>query len=110
MATSGDMVSSSGPYTDVGPTEIRIVEIQPGDFDDPIQLKLKVVGIEDGPVYDALSYVSKLTAGSVKELTPLKKAKVVANKTFFMPLGADLEAAIRQQRLKGSTSSAIQVL
>lgn len=126
MATSEDVGSCSGPYRELGPTEIRIVEIQPGEFDDPIEMRLKVVDIKDEPVYDALSYVWKLdddlvdteseaSSGAQSEnfvdtQESLYEAKIVTDGIFFVPLGANLEAAIRHLRPKNSPPSAACVL
>jgi hypothetical protein len=37
--------------------ELRILGLLPGAFGDPLRCQLRVVAIEDGPVYDALSYM-----------------------------------------------------
>jgi hypothetical protein len=41
------------------------VEILPGEFDDPIEIAVKTVDLQDEPLYDALSYVWNPTDGTV---------------------------------------------
>lgn len=97
---SSDVLVSSVVYTSLLPTEIRVVEIQPGGFHDHIEIVIKVVNLDDHPIYDALSYVWHPQDGSIENSDTLDVARVFAHQTFLMPLGANLEAAIRHLRLQ----------
>jgi len=44
-------------YTPLGPSDIRLVDIMPGRFDDPIKICIRTVDLRSSPLYAALSYV-----------------------------------------------------
>lgn len=113
MATSESRSQSLGVYENLLPNEIRVVEIKPGKFDDLIKIVLKVVKLDDEPVYDALSYVwhpKDYTIDTLKELKLCGVATVLTYKNLPMPLGANLEAAIRHLRPEVSDPSASRIL
>ncbi|EAT90371.1 hypothetical protein SNOG_02159 [Parastagonospora nodorum SN15] len=109
-----DVPVTTGVYNPLGPTEIRLVEILPGAFDDPIDINISVVDLKNDPVYDALSYVWHAKDGTVDTKKPLGFAIVLNNDSYRIPIGANLEAAIRYLRfprlMKSIYSSAKQVL
>jgi hypothetical protein len=58
------------------PTEIRLVEVLPAEFEDPIEINIKVMDLEAQPVYDALSYVWHPHDSTVDTSQPLRPALV----------------------------------
>lgn len=103
--TSIETLDFSAVYTSLLPTQIRVVEIQPGDFHDPIEIFVKVVDLEEHPMYDALSYVWNPEDGSVPASETLMVARILPHEGLSMPLGANLEAAIRHLRLPHISST-----
>ncbi|KAH3916670.1 hypothetical protein HBI56_048710 [Parastagonospora nodorum] len=100
-----DVPVTTGVYNPLGPTEIRLVEILPGAFDDPIDINISVVDLKNDPVYDALSYVWHAKDGTVDTKKPLGFAIVLNNDSYRIPIGANLEAAIRYLRFPSSQTS-----
>jgi hypothetical protein len=98
MASLLQEPTTSDSYTPLGSTEIRLVEILPGQFDDPIEIKIAIVDLKDNPTYDALSYVWKPRDGTVDTSQPLDHAFVLNHSSFSIKIGANLEAAIRHLR------------
>src|SRR6186997_769638 len=59
-AANSDTGPSHGsyPYTPlIGPKVIRLIDLQPGQKDDPVSVRLFSVSLESAPPYDAISYV-----------------------------------------------------
>ncbi|KAH7408100.1 heterokaryon incompatibility protein-domain-containing protein [Phaeosphaeria sp. MPI-PUGE-AT-0046c] len=110
VTTAEDKSRPSGIYEELLPSQIRLVEVLPGEFEDPIELRIKVVDLEDEPLYDALSYVWHPKDGTVDTSRPLNRAKLVGHEVFLIAIGANLDSAIRHLRAKVSTSSAPQKL
>ncbi|KAF7670641.1 hypothetical protein GT037_011220 [Alternaria burnsii] len=78
MATTGD---------------IRILELLPGSFADPLQCRLRVAAIENNPAYDALSYMWGDPS--------LPKTSIYLDDEIF-PVTQSLENALRHMRLQDS--------
>jgi hypothetical protein len=77
-----------GPlYSPLGHTEIRLVEIHPGEFDDPIAISINSVDIANSPSYDALSYVWDPQDGTVNPTSPVKPALVINHNSYPINLG-----------------------
>jgi len=94
------------PYRPLGPTQIRIVEILPGDFEQPIEIVLKTVDLEDKPTYDALSYVWNPTDGTIDVSKALQPAVIKGTEDFVIQITRNLDVAIRYLRQdKFSTST-----
>lgn len=70
--------------------DIRILELHPGSFHDPLRCRLRVAAIENDPVYDALSYMWG---------DPSPKGKIMLDGEAF-PVTASLENALRHVRLR----------
>jgi hypothetical protein len=69
--------------------DIRILKLLPGSFEDTLRCRLRVVALEDDPVYECLSYMwgSPSYTGSI----------ILENETFHVTLS--LENALRHVRL-----------
>lgn len=89
-------------YGSLGPTEIRIVHIQQGEMHDPVEIVIEVVNLDAHPVYDALSYVWNPRDKVVDSVEPWTTcsgvATVRADHMVGLPLGKNLESAIRHLR------------
>lgn len=90
--------SRLSPYGPLGPTEIRLVEILPGKFDDPIEIAIRPVDLSTHPTYDALSYAWNPDNGTIEEDSPLVLATVRNCDDFSVQLGPNLSLAIRYLR------------
>jgi hypothetical protein len=88
------------PFSPLGHTEIRLVEIHPGEFDDPIAISINSVDLANNPSYDALSYVWDPQDGTINPTSPVKPALVINHDSYPINLGPNLDAAIRYLRLK----------
>jgi hypothetical protein len=84
-AHKGSRASSCSPYSELGPTEIRVVDILPGSFDD----------LQDNPIYEALSYVSNPRDRSVQLDKVLQPAVLKNFENHPVEIGVNLDAAIR---------------
>ena len=73
--------------------DIRILDLLPGSFGDPLQCRLRVAAIESNPAYDALSYMWGDPS--------LPKASIYLDKEVF-PVTQSLESALRHVRLQDS--------
>jgi hypothetical protein len=101
--------SRYGYYT-LGATEIRVVDIQPGQLDEPIHVSIRVVDLQNKPRYEALSYVWNPTMGSLdfwctrafNERHGVNKTHkimvVTASLATYLPIGWNLAAAMRHLR------------
>ncbi|KAF1960534.1 hypothetical protein CC80DRAFT_464631 [Byssothecium circinans] len=86
------------PYAriDTESDEIRLIEILPGNFDDYIELHLRVASLQRDLDYDALSYVWKPLYGmSGKEVAPVI---VKGQQDHRISIGENLDAALRHLR------------
>ncbi|KAJ4363884.1 hypothetical protein N0V83_009336 [Neocucurbitaria cava] len=72
--------------------DLRILELLPGSFEDPLQCRLHVAAIENDPVYDALSYMWG---------DPSRKGEIILDGEAF-PVTESLENALRHVRLRDS--------
>lgn len=68
--------------------QIRLVKIEPGNFEDDIHVHLSIVSLEDQPVYEALSY----TWGDLNVTAPIS----LDGKPFHVT--TNMEAALRRLR------------
>jgi hypothetical protein len=73
--------------------DIRILELLPGSFEDPLHCRLRVAAIESDPAYDALSYMWG------NPLSP--KGRIFLDDELF-PVTESLENALRHVRLRDS--------
>lgn len=73
--------------------DIRILDLLPGSFGDPLQCRLRVEAIESNPAYDALSYMWGDPS--------LPKASIYLDNKVF-PVTQSLESALRHVRLQDS--------
>jgi hypothetical protein len=89
-------------YDSLGSTEIRLVGVLPAGFEDPIEVNIKVVDLETGPVYDALSYVWHPQDGTVDPSQPLWPALVNNHSSLPALISANLDAAICHLRPRKS--------
>jgi hypothetical protein len=88
----------SSPYIliDTRSDEIRLVDIRPGEFNDPIELDLHTASLRDCPQYDALSYVwNPLYGMSGNAIDPVT---VKNSGDCIVLVGENLDAAIRHLR------------
>jgi hypothetical protein len=72
--------------------DIRILELLPGSFSDPLHCVLRVAAIETDPVYDALSYMWG---------DPSPTGRIILDGEAF-PVTQSLENALRHVRLRES--------
>jgi hypothetical protein len=100
MADSATCPTRNDLYSPLGPTDIRLVEILPGDFGDQIEITIDVADLEDQPLYDALSYVWHPHDGTIERSDSLEIAIVRNHNSYPIPLGANLDSAIRHLRPK----------
>lgn len=78
--------------------EIRVLTILPGCFDEPLQASLRIICLDAGPIYKALSYVwgDPSNAGDSGNTLEIGNSKV--------PITTNLQMALRQLRsLAGDT-------
>ncbi|TAQ90805.1 hypothetical protein B7494_g827 [Chlorociboria aeruginascens] len=54
---SNQQVTGPIPFVALHEHQIRLLDLQPGNFDDGIQCTLRIVSLDDLPSYEALSYV-----------------------------------------------------
>jgi len=85
-------------YTALGATEIRLVEILPGAFEDTIALNIHVVDTRTNPSYDALSYVWHPEDGTIDTSKSVELATIMNHQDASIELGTNLDAAIRHFR------------
>lgn len=83
-STANDRMETTG--------DLRILELLPGSFGDPLECRLRVAAIESHPVYDALSYMW----GDLS-----LKGKIILDGEAF-PVTGSLENALRHMRLRDS--------
>ncbi|KAF2828788.1 hypothetical protein CC86DRAFT_319850, partial [Ophiobolus disseminans] len=106
--------TSKHPYNALGTAEIRLVNLLPGEFEDPIELEIITVDLLHKPLYDALSYVWHPRDGTIDTMRSLKPALIVNFKSYPIPIGANLDAAIQRSHqvglMKSIYSSAQRVL
>jgi hypothetical protein len=95
---------SRAGFHKLGATEIRVVDIQPGQFDDPIQVSIRVVDFQDEPQYEALSYVWNPTTGPINPRNDHDPKILVttASSATYLPIGWNLDIAIRHLRHKNT--------
>lgn len=86
------LTASVGKYRMETTGDLRILELLPGSFDDPLQCRLRVAAIEDDPVYDALSYMWG---------DPSPKGRIILDGEAF-PVTESLENALKHVRLQDS--------
>lgn len=72
--------------------DLRILELLPGSFDDPLHCRLRVAAIESDPIYDALSYMW----GDL-----FSNGRIFLDGEAF-PVTGSLEDALRHVRLRDS--------
>jgi hypothetical protein len=82
------------PYhpLDAEKKEIRLLTIQPGEWDDVVRCRLDTVSLDEKPVYEALSYV---WGGSVDE--PAERAGIIVDAVGTM-VTVNLQRALRRLR------------
>ncbi|OAL47979.1 hypothetical protein IQ07DRAFT_646176 [Pyrenochaeta sp. DS3sAY3a] len=97
--------SRLSPYSPLGPTEIRLVEILPGKFNDPIEIAIRPVDLSTSPAYDALSYAWNPDDGTIGKYSPLVLATVRNCDDFSIQLGPNLGLAIRYLRKEDSSQT-----
>jgi hypothetical protein len=95
---------SRAGFHKLGATEIRVVDIQPGHFDDPIHVSIRVVDFQDKPRYEALSYVwnpgyADINLGYNHKIHKVHKIMVTTTSSAtYLPIGWNLAAAMRHLR------------
>lgn len=72
--------------------DLRILELLPGSFGDPLRCRLRIAAIESNPTYDALSYMWG---------DPSPKTMILLN-GGSLPVAESLEKALRHVRLPDS--------
>ena len=72
--------------------EIRLLEIEPGENDDPVRCNLRVVNLEDDPSYEALSYTWATETGDTSF------SETIYCKNGFIKITRNCFAAIRRFR------------
>lgn len=82
-------------YSPLGATELRLVEILPGGFDDPIELRVRTIDLRDESTFDALSYVWHPRDGTIDPCKPPKPAFITYHGSSQILIGANLDSAIR---------------
>ena len=84
------LTASTAKYRMETTGDIRILELLPGSFGDPLHCRLRVAAIESDPVYDALSYMwgDKSPKGTI----------ILDGEAF--PVTGSLENALRHVRLR----------
>jgi len=95
-ASLSDTPVISGVYTPLEPTEIRLVEILPGAFGDPIYLNINVVDLKNDPVYDALSYVWYPRDGTIDMEKSLEPARIIKHDSSMIPPGANSQSGCKE--------------
>ncbi|KAF2132552.1 hypothetical protein P153DRAFT_284096, partial [Dothidotthia symphoricarpi CBS 119687] len=93
-------------FNTLGPKEIRLVEILPGRFDNPLIAIIRVVDFQNEPQYEALSYVWNPTDGTVENGTEHNltfSIESTSNITAHMRIGANLDAAMRHLRYENTS-------
>jgi hypothetical protein len=91
---------TSDIYTDLGPSDIRLVDILPSlNFSAPLRIRIRTVSLDNAPRYTALSYVWNPQDGSIDSLCLPEKVAVDSQKHLQLTVGANLAAAMRQLRL-----------
>jgi hypothetical protein len=94
-------MQSSELYADLGPSDIRLVEILPSpQFDAPLRLRITTVSLDNQPHYAALSYVWNPHDGTIDTSSLPERVVVVNHKHSQLTVGANLGAAMRQLRLE----------
>jgi hypothetical protein len=91
-------------YFDLGPNEIRLVDIQPGQWHDPPNAVLRVVDLREQPLFEALSYCWKPTDGTV-DTSHDDENRPLGSATFprlYLHVGANLFSAIQHLRYNSS--------
>ncbi|KAK3935043.1 heterokaryon incompatibility protein-domain-containing protein [Diplogelasinospora grovesii] len=86
------LTASTAKYRMEMTGDLRILELLPGSFDEPLQCRLRVVSIESGPIYDALSYMWG---------DPSPTGRIILEDEAF-PVTLSLENALRHVRLRNS--------
>ncbi|KAF2273044.1 uncharacterized protein EI97DRAFT_436470 [Westerdykella ornata] len=86
------VIASTTNYRMETTGDLRILELLPGSFDDPLHCRLRVAAIETDPVYDALSYMWG---------DPSPTGKIILDGEAF-PVTGSLENALRHVRLRDS--------
>ncbi|ORY03670.1 heterokaryon incompatibility protein-domain-containing protein, partial [Clohesyomyces aquaticus] len=88
------------PYGRLDPNkdEIRLVDICPGSFSDPIELDIHVVDLSDLPKYSALSYAWNPKQPETGYHVSLGRASFKTTPNFCLHIGKNLDSAIRHLR------------
>jgi hypothetical protein len=80
--------SPRSPYSRLRPSEIRVVQIRPGAFDDPVKIAIQTVDLRDELLYFALSYVWNPADGTINAKKTLSLAIVKNYGKFLIKLTA----------------------
>ena len=96
MEETDRVTSRESPYTpiDSGQGEIRLLEIEPGEYNDEIRINLKWAKLSQNPTYTALSYVW----GHVQSL------RLCLLNGIHMSITENLDCALRHFRNRTATS------
>ena len=87
-------------YRELGPTEIRLIDIQPGHWHDPLEAIVRVVNLRDNPLFEALSYRWKPTDGTIdtQHENNDKSLQNTSSPRTQSHIGANLASAIQHLR------------
>lgn len=102
--------SASTPYAPLGPTNIRVVDVAPGFYDDPLCISIRTVDLNDQPRHVALSHVCNPTDGTIDAQSLPEPVEVFEYPDLKLHLGPNLASAIRQLRAWNEVTFWIDVM
>jgi hypothetical protein len=93
--------ADASPYSPLGPDDIRLVKVMPGDIDDPVSFSIDTVNLRarPRPRYEALSYVWTPKDGTIDALSRSHHIPAQNYPRFPLEVKANLHAAMRHIRL-----------